>query len=219
METEELFLILAGLLLFFDLVQLSKAKPRDKRKQEYGFYAATLAFGLIIVSYLMFVQAFVSNDFSMKEVYSYSSSSLPAFSKLYATWGGASGSLLFLTSLIGFAYFAYRFRTYARSSSYSITATMTLNVILVFFLILTIMRNPFVRLPQTPLDGRGLNPQLQTFWMVIHPPIVFSAYVFVVLSFALVVANMKTGEKREERERKHGRGLGWLKFNLIIPSF
>jgi cytochrome c-type biogenesis protein CcmF len=210
METEELFLIFAGLLLFFDLIQLSKAKPRDKRKQEYGFYAATLAFGLIIVSYLMFIQAFVSNDFSMKEVYSYSSSSLPAFSKLYATWGGASGSLLFLISLIGFAYFAYRFKTYEKSSSYSNTMTMTLNVILVFFLILTIMRNPFVRLSEIPLDGMGLNPQLQTFWMIIHPPIVFSGYVFVVLSFALVVANMKTGEMREDKLFRLSLQAAWL---------
>src|SRR5204862_1629562 len=30
--------------------------------------------------------------------------------------------------------------------------------------------NPFRRLPYTPLDGSGLNPQLQNPGMVFHPP-------------------------------------------------
>ena len=51
METEELFLILACLMLFFDLILLSKAKSCEKRKLEYGFYAAALACGLIFISY------------------------------------------------------------------------------------------------------------------------------------------------------------------------
>lgn len=34
-----------------------------------------------------------------------------------------------------------------------------------------------------PLDGNGLNPLLQSFWMVIHPPVLFSGYAAAALPF------------------------------------
>src|SRR3989304_7584381 len=108
METEEIFLIFSAVILFFDFIQMSKARvptQREKSRFKYGFYAATLACALIVTSYLMLVQAFLNNDFRLIEVYSYSSSGLPAASKLYATWGGASSSMLFLTFLISISYF------------------------------------------------------------------------------------------------------------------
>ena len=100
MEIEGFFMIFAILLLFFDLIQLLRTKPRTKGRLEYGFYAATLAFGLIVISYGLLVQAFLKDDFSLKEVYRSSSSSLPVASKFFATWSAAGGSLLFLTFIL-----------------------------------------------------------------------------------------------------------------------
>jgi cytochrome c-type biogenesis protein CcmF len=40
------------------------------------------------------------------------------------------------------------------------------------------------------MDGAGLNPLLQTFWMFIHPPIVFAGYTFVIFAFTLTLAGM-----------------------------
>ncbi len=216
MGTEELFLIFASLMLFFDLIQSSKAKPREKKKLEYGFYAATLACGLIVASYLMLAQAFLNDDFSLVAVYSYSSSGLPAASKLYATWGGASGSMLFLTFLVGILYFAYRFRTYEKRSAFNIAAYRTLNIILIFFLIVTLMNNPFERLSGTPMDGRGLNPLLQTFWMFAHPPVVFAGYVFVIFAFVLVLASMSAQESVDKRLLKLSLQAAWLTTTLGI---
>lgn len=216
METEELFLIFASLMLFFDLIQLSKAKPREKRKLEYGFYAATLACGLIVTSYLMLVQAFLSDDFSLKEVYSYSSSGLPAASKLYATWGGASSSMLFLTFLIGILYFVYRFRTYEKRSTFNIAAYRILNFILIFFLIITLMNSPFERFPTAPMDGKGLNPLLQTFWMFAHPPVIFAGYVFIIFAFVLTLASMSTRENVDYRVSRLVLQAAWLTTTLGI---
>ena len=89
METEEVFLVLSLLLLFFDLILLLRPKPLHMRRQlHYGFYASILAVGLIVVSYLMLAGAFLSDNFSVKEVYLYGSSSLPLISKLHAFWAG-----------------------------------------------------------------------------------------------------------------------------------
>ena len=88
METEEVFLVLSLLLLFFDLILLLRPKPLHMRRQLHCFYASILAVGLIVVSYLMLAGAFLSDNFSVKEVYLYGSSSLPLISKLHAVWAG-----------------------------------------------------------------------------------------------------------------------------------
>lgn len=216
MEIEAFFMVFAILLLSFDLMQLFKAKPRTKRKLEYGFYATILAFGLIVISYGMLVQAFLKDDFSLKEVYRSSCTSLPAATKFFATWSSAGGSLLFLTFIISIVYFVYRFRTNEKGSRYSISASTILNFILIFFLVLTLMKNPFERLPIVPTDGSGLNPQLQTFWMSIHPPIVFGAYAFVLLAFSLVLASMRTGEKAQDTMVVFSLRTAWLLLTLGI---
>ncbi len=214
METEELFLTFACLLLFFDLIQLLKAKPREKKKLEYGFYALILACGLIVASYFMLLQAFLNDDFALKVVYAYSSSDLPTSHKVYATWAGMSGSMLFLTFLTTTVYFAYRFKTYEKRSSFRLKAYEILDFILIFFLLVTLMNSPFERLQGTPMDGGGLNPLLQTFWMFIHPPIVFSGYVFVIIAFAIILASMRTGEKEEDRLLKLSLQAAWLLLTL-----
>ena len=216
METEELFLIFASILLFFDLIQLSKARPNEKRKLEYGFYASTLACGLIVASYLMLVQAFLSNDFSLTEVYSYSSSSLPMTSKLYATWGGAGGSMLFLTFLIGILCFAYRFRTYEKKSAFNVAAYKIFSFILIFFVIVTLMNSPFERFSAAPMEGRGLNPLLQTFWMTVHPPMIFAGYAFVIFAFVLTLASMSTQEASDNRLLRLSLQAAWLTTTLGI---
>jgi cytochrome c-type biogenesis protein CcmF len=216
METEDFFLIFACLLLFFDLIQMSKAKPREKKKLEHGFYASTLACGLIVASYFMLVQAFLKDDFTLREVYSYSSSNLPTLYKLYATWGGTSGSMLFLTFLTAIAYFVYRFKTYEKRSVFRIAVYGILDFILLSFLLITLMNSPFERFPATPMDGRGLNPLLQTFWMVAHPPVVFIGYVFVIFAFVLTLASMSTREKRDRGMFKMFLQVAWLTSTLGI---
>jgi cytochrome c-type biogenesis protein CcmF len=48
--------------------------------------------------------------------------------------------------------------------------------------------NPFTRLPYTPLDGSGLNPQLQNPGMVFHPPMLYLGYISMTIPFAFAIA-------------------------------
>ncbi len=43
---------------------------------------------------------------------------------------------------------------------------------------------------QFPSDGKGLNPLLQNYWMVIHPPILFIGFTSMSIPFAYAVAGM-----------------------------
>ncbi len=65
-------------------------------------------------------------------------------------------------------------------------AMLFLNVVQGFFLVLLIKASPFATQAQIPPDGAGLNPLLQNFWMVIHPPVLFLGYA--AASFPLVLA-------------------------------
>jgi cytochrome c-type biogenesis protein CcmF len=90
-----------------------------------------------------------------------------------------------------------------------------LNFVLIFYLVLVLIRSPFERFSIVPIDGSGLNPNLQSFWMIIHPPIVFLGYVFVLFAFALTLARMSTGNGQEELLEFFIRG-SWLLLTLGI---
>jgi cytochrome c-type biogenesis protein CcmF len=194
MEYETLFLVAAAALSFSDLTLLSISKLKD-RKIRYGLFFVILAFALIAICYVLFLQAFLVNNFSLIEVYSYSSSGLPLMSKVYASWGGARGSMLFLTFLLGAFYLGIRFLAWKKPERFNITASQVFSIVVIVFLAICLVKNPFERFAVPPVEGKGLNPQLQTFWMAIHPPIVFAAYAFVLLSYTLTLASMRAGRE------------------------
>ncbi len=207
MEKGVIFLIIAGILLLFDFILLLKAKAKanaeveEKKKLELAFFASSIACVLIMASYLRLTMAFLNDNFGLMEVYTYSSSSLSVLYKLGDPWICSSGSMLFVTFLFAIVYFAYRFRGFGKENVFLTTTYRILDVFLIFLIFVTLLKSPFELLPVTPLDGAGLNPLLQTFWVLIHPPVVFLGYVFVFFAFALTLAGMLTGEP-EGQERK-----------------
>jgi cytochrome c-type biogenesis protein CcmF len=217
MEYETLFLIAAALLSFCDFTVLSMSKINKDRKTRYSFVFVILAVALIAICYALFLQAFLSNNFSLVEVYSYSSSGLPLMSKVYASWGGARGSMLFLTLLLGICYFAIRFLTWKKPDRFNITASQVFSIIVIVFLAICLVKNPFEQFAIAPIEGRGLNPQLQSVWMVIHPPIVFAAYAFVLLSYAFALASMNAGrELGSSKVFRASTYLAWLLLTIGI---
>jgi cytochrome c biogenesis factor len=217
MDFEIFFLLVASGLLLLDIALLSKTNLNSKRKSLYSFFVAAFVLALIITSYLMLLQAFISNDFSFAGVYSYSSSSASLFSKIYSSWAGAGGSMLFLTVLLSMFYFGLRIFSFRKPERLNVITSQVFGFVLLVFIIVCLLRNPFERLPTTPVEGLGLNPQLQSVWMAIHPPIVFSAYAFVVLAFALTIACVKTEKELETLKLfKASTYLAWLLLTLGI---
>ncbi len=59
---------------------------------------------------------------------------------------------------------------------------------LAFFLTLLVFaENPFELNTAMPADGRGLNPLLQNYWMVIHPVMLYTGWVGLSVPFAFAV--------------------------------
>ncbi|MBI2319374.1 MAG: heme lyase CcmF/NrfE family subunit, partial [Betaproteobacteria bacterium] len=62
-----------------------------------------------------------------------------------------------------------------------------------FLAFLLFTSNPFLRLFPAPADGRDLNPLLQDFGMVLHPPMLYMGYVGFSVAFAFAIAALLSG--------------------------
>ena len=76
------------------------------------------------------------------------------------------------------------------------------------------MELPFVKVPEylTNLDGRGLNPLLQNYWMTIHPPILFLGFASTLVPFAYAMA----GLWKKQHAEWVAPALPWTYFGVMI---
>jgi cytochrome c-type biogenesis protein CcmF len=137
--------------------------------------------------------ALLTRDFSLAYVAGNISRNMPNVYVFAAFWGGQAGSMLFwaliLSGYSAIAVFANR----ASSRELLPYAAGTLGAVLVFFLATTAFKaNPFARLDWIPMDGRGMNPQLQNPGMAIHPPNLYLGYVATTVPFAFAIAALFT---------------------------
>ena len=70
-----------------------------------------------------------------------------------------------------------------------------LQTVLAFFIVVLLFAdvNPFERLDFLPANGQGLNPQLQNYWMTIHPPTLYLGFTSFTIPFAFAVAALLNG--------------------------
>jgi cytochrome c-type biogenesis protein CcmF len=157
--------------------------------------------GLLVVASIGLLVALLKHDFNVAYVASYTSRSLPTVYVLSAFYGGQSGSLLFWAVVLAIFGALAQLLT-SRKYDYLLpyVAAVTCFVTLFFVATTLFAANPFERLPFTPADGNGLNPQLQNPGMVIHPPMLYLGYVSITIPFAFAVAALMS--KRLD--------VGWL---------
>jgi cytochrome c-type biogenesis protein CcmF len=157
---------------------------------ERGIYALLV---LVVLASIGLWTALLTHDFSIRYVASFTSANLPRAYTITAFWAGQAGSLLFwMLILAGYSAVAV-YTNRDRNRALMPYVTGTLAAVMVFFLAtLTLGANPFERLDWVPLDGRGMNPQLQNPGMAIHPPNLYLGYVGTTVPFAFAVAALIT---------------------------
>jgi cytochrome c-type biogenesis protein CcmF len=155
------------------------ARRRSRRLIESGTGAFYLVAALMTVASTIIVHAFVTGDYTIKYVQHYSDVAMPLFYKLTSYWGGLDGSIMFwvfLLSIFG-ALAVYVNRERHRELIPYVVATIS-GVNIFFIFLMVVHNNPFQTfLTDAPVDGRGLNPLLQNFYMVIHPPSLYTGFV------------------------------------------
>lgn len=159
----------------------------------------SLAIGQFIFALLSFVclvAGFLTDDFTIKYVANNSNSLLPAVYKFTATWGGHEGSLLlWILTLAGWGMLV-AVRSDRLPAQLSARVLSVLGMISVGFLLFILLTsNPFERLlPFPPQDGADLNPLLQDFGMIVHPPTLYMGYVGFAVAFAFAIAALMGGQ-------------------------
>ena len=152
-----------------------------------------IVWACIMVSSISLWKAFMTNDFSLQYVWAYSNIDLDVFYKFSSFWGGQKGSLLFWTLILTTYMMVVHVQNRKQNVRLVPIALAVMMVITLFFLVLlNFSTNPFERLPLPPEDGRGLNPLLQNYWMVIHPPTLYLGYVGFTVPFAFASAALLT---------------------------
>lgn len=185
-----------------------------------------------VVGLLIFMLS--QNMFEYHYIWKHSNSELPARYIFSAFWEGQEGSTilwLFWHSVLGLI--LYRKAKKWESSVMTVFASvqvMLLTMILgVYFGDYRLGSNPFtellrehpdfVNLPflRNPnylemLDGRGLNPLLQNYWMTIHPPTLFLGFASTLVPFSFAIA----GLWKRDYNRWMKPALSWTFFSIMI---
>ncbi|QIB52668.1 heme lyase CcmF/NrfE family subunit [Pseudomonas sp. OIL-1] len=157
---------------------------------------AAMAQGLFVLfAFLCLVQSFLANDFSVSYVALNSNSALPWYYQVSAVWGGHEGSLLLWALILSGWTFAVAIFSRDLPEEMLSRVLAVMGMISVGFMLFMLMTsNPFDRqLPFHPADGNDLNPLLQDFGLIVHPPMLYMGYVGFSVAFAFAIAALLGG--------------------------
>jgi cytochrome c-type biogenesis protein CcmF len=150
----------------------------------------------MVISFGCLAYAFLNDDFSVAYVARNSNTLLPEIYKFTAVWGGHEGSLLLWVLMV--ASWTYAVSLFSRSLPLDILARVlsVMGVISVCFLLFMLFTsNPFDRLMlNTPAEGTDLNPLLQDFGLIVHPPFLYMGYVGFSVAYAFAITALLTGK-------------------------
>src|SRR5579862_5547874 len=214
------FLLLAAFVVcsYALVASVAGARRGSRRLIESGIGAFYLIAALMTVASAVIVNAFLTDDFSIKYVVHYSDSVQPLFYKITSYWGGLDGSIMFwvfLLSLFGSAAVYINRERHRELIPYVVA---TISTVQSFFLYLMVVhKNPFTTfLSAAPADGEGLNPLLQNYWMVIHPPSLYTGFVGMTIPFAFCIAALITGQLDDSwlRAVRRWTMISWLFLTL-----
>lgn len=198
--------------------------------------AQLLTFPLLTIAAISIIYLLVTNQYQVQYVYNTTSNTMPMYLKVTALWGGQAGSLLFWSWLMAAFASAVTLRKWSRDHEFLPWVIVVTLVTLAFFLALVLfVENPFVRfwqtssgrqisalfqpagsIPLTPTDGRGLNPLLRHFGMIIHPPLLYLGFVAYVIPFAFAISTLVTGRSDDRwiRITRRWTLAAWLFLSL-----
>ncbi len=175
------------------------------------------ALGTAAASVYLFLLLF-THRFEYNYVAEYSSRHQPLFYLISAFWAGQEGTFLLWALLV-----AAMGLVYARKPEEADAKALGLvQGFLAFLALIMIVKSPFATAVKAPDDGTGMNPLLQNFWMVIHPPILFVGYAATVFPFALALSALM----RRDFSAWFAKGFRWTVFaaamlgaGIIIGGF
>ena len=168
------------------------------------YFHSFFVVGIVVVLFLIIY----NNLFEYHYAYSHASKVLPVHYMISCFWEGQEGSFLlwiFWNCVLGLILIKTN-KTWEAPIMviFAVVQAFLASMILgISFFDIKIGSSPFVLLRDVivdpifeinpdfvPSDGTGLNPLLQNYWMVIHPPTLFLGYATTLIPFAYVIAGL-----------------------------
>src|SRR6059036_3831469 len=158
--------------------------------QQSARHAVFVMCGALLVAVFSLEVALFRHDFNVEYVAAYTSRNLPIFYTWSALYAGQKGSLLFWATVLSVFGSLALVLTPRRQRELLPYVAAVVSLVAAFFISVMLFggANPFRRLPYTPVDGSGLNPQLQNPGMVFHPPMLYLGYISITIPFAFAIA-------------------------------
>jgi len=177
---------------------------QNEDTSRFGYYATFASMFGITLSTLVIIVAFMVKDYTIMYVASNRATDVSALKWLYdfsAVWAGREGSLLFWAWLLVLFVAYVAWRGLRHRDELTNMALMVLNVIVVLFCVVLVIpegpNNPFIATPAHMLvngtlvgagASMGMNPLLQHWAMILHPPTLFIGYAGLTVPFAYAMA-------------------------------
>jgi cytochrome c-type biogenesis protein CcmF len=181
-------------------------------------YHATV--GGVMLTAALLLYFILTHQFQYTYVWSYSSVDLPAPLLISTFYAGQEGSFLLwslYTALMGVVLLHYSSRR-----GYEPQVMAVYGLIQLMLLLLLIVKNPFTYVWETfphdvqagfvPANGRGLNPLLQNYWMVIHPQVLFSGFASMSVPYAYAIAALM----KRDYDNWIRPAVPWLAFGALV---
>jgi cytochrome c-type biogenesis protein CcmF len=192
-----LALLLAFCISLYAIVASVAGRLKNKPFLVLSGERAVLAVWLLISTAAgILIYSLMTGDMRMAYVASHTNRAMPAFYKFAAWWGGQEGSLLFWSWILSTYGAVVVLTGRGKHRMLMPWVVAILSSVQIFFLTL----NAFVVSPFQVLaldkvvtsvpDGMGLNPLLQYWAMVIHPPMLYLGYVGFAVPFAFAMASL-----------------------------
>ena len=192
------------------------------------FYIHGLAVVTIVVALFVIIH---NHYFEYHYAWSHSSIHLPVYYMISCFWEGQEGSFLlwiFWHVVLGVVILNTNkvWKAPVMSIFCVVQAFLASMILGVVIFNVKIGSTPFILLKDAmldapifqmnpdfiPEDGNGLNPLLQNYWMVIHPPTLFLGFATTLVPFAYCIAGLWTGKVKEWIRP----ALPWALFSAMV---
>lgn len=168
---------------------------KDKLLKTGRLFFHITAVSVILASvYLMYI--ILTHQYQYAYVWEQSNSELQLPLLISTFWSGQEGSFMIwtlFTAIIGIFLLNY----VSKEDRMEAQVMSIYTLVLAFLTLIIILKSPFryiweafpkeVEAGFMPPDGRGLNPLLQNFWMIIHPPTLFIGFASLAVPFAFAI--------------------------------
>ena len=162
--------------------------------------------GAVVTAFGVLVYLSITHAFEYAYIYSNTARDLELKFLISAAWAGQEGSFLLwivLNALTGVAVIHLAGAEYRKPAMAVIALCQVFLISMIAgiqFGPLPIGSSPFATLAEKfpdapmiqagiiPADGQGLNDLLRNYWMVIHPPILFSGFASMIVPFAFAIS-------------------------------